>query len=523
MPTQITTERLILRPFQTEDVEDALAYRDDVEFARFLVHVPQPFTRGDAEAFVARTMAEPWDRSPTFAVVLEGRVIGTVNFEVNATTHTAMIGYAIGRAWWGRGIATEAGRATMAWAIEGFDLARVWASTELGNVRSQRVLEKLGMRRESVRVARSHRARRQGRRRSRVRAQRGSPSVGPRRWCERQKEIAGRTRSGMLHSLRGMPRPPPAYDSSMGAPHASTPLLLLAVLALAGCDTRSSKSSKESAQGELGWAVSTGDLARARAALVAGADPDSSSGVTEPPIVTSAERDDTALVDELLRWGASPLGKAYDGRTTVHAAARAGDVGLVSLFLARGVPAGAVADSGTALYDAAVSGDEPTLRLLLARGLDPRDQANRYRLAPLHGAAKGGHAGAIRALVSAGGDVHAVDNGEMTPLHWATTSDAVDALVAAGADVEAHGPGHGMRPLHSVFEGGAIGAILAHGADPNATMVDGSTPLHRHGCDAAIRARLVAAGADPTRANAKGEVPPAPGTPGCQHKRHTRR
>jgi [ribosomal protein S5]-alanine N-acetyltransferase len=151
-PTEITTERLVLRPFGAGDVADALAYRDDREFARFLPHIPQPFTRRDAEAFVATNMAEPWDRSPTFAVVLDGRVIGTVNFEVDAATRTAMIGYAIGRAWWGRGIATEAARAAMAWAIDAFDLVRVWASTDLRHVRSQRVMEKLGMRRETVRV-----------------------------------------------------------------------------------------------------------------------------------------------------------------------------------------------------------------------------------------------------------------------------------------------------------------------------------------------------------------------------------
>jgi ribosomal-protein-alanine N-acetyltransferase len=152
-PTQITTARLVLRPFQADDVEDALAYRDDVEFARFLPHIPQPFTRRDAEAFVSTNMSESWDHSPTFAVVFEERVIGTVNFEVDRATHTAMIGYAIGRAWWGRGVATEAARAAMAWAIEAFALVRVWASTELDHVRSQRVLEKLGMRRESVRIA----------------------------------------------------------------------------------------------------------------------------------------------------------------------------------------------------------------------------------------------------------------------------------------------------------------------------------------------------------------------------------
>jgi ribosomal-protein-alanine N-acetyltransferase len=153
MPTEITTERLVLRPFQADDVEDALAYRDDAEFARFLPHIPQPFTHRDAEAFVSTNMKEPWERSPTFAVVFEERVIGTVNFEVDTAKNTAMIGYAIGRAWWGRGIATEAARAAMTWAVEAFGFVRVWASTDLEHVRSQRVLEKLGMRRESVRVA----------------------------------------------------------------------------------------------------------------------------------------------------------------------------------------------------------------------------------------------------------------------------------------------------------------------------------------------------------------------------------
>lgn len=111
MPPKIETERLLLRAFQAGDVADALAYRDDRELARFLSHIPQPFTRRDAEAFVALNMSEPWQRSPTFAVVWHATVIGTVN------------------------------------------LARIWASTDARHVRSQRVLEKLGMQREALRVA----------------------------------------------------------------------------------------------------------------------------------------------------------------------------------------------------------------------------------------------------------------------------------------------------------------------------------------------------------------------------------
>ncbi len=150
---RIETERLLLRAFEAGDVADALAYRDDEEFVRFLSHVPHPFTRQDAEAFVALNVSEPWQRSPTFAVVWQATVIGTVNLEVDAGARTAMLGYAIGRAWWGRGIATEAARAAIGWGIEAFDLVRIWASTDARNARSQRVMAKLGMQREALRVA----------------------------------------------------------------------------------------------------------------------------------------------------------------------------------------------------------------------------------------------------------------------------------------------------------------------------------------------------------------------------------
>jgi [ribosomal protein S5]-alanine N-acetyltransferase len=151
-PVLLHTDRLTLRPFPDSDVEDALTYPDDREFAWFLPHIPQPFTRRDAEAFVALNMSEPWERSPTFAVVRDGTLSGTVNFVVDADTRTAMLGYAIGRAYWGRGLATEAARAAIAWAIDSFSLIRLWASTDARHIRSRRVLESLGMQQEALRV-----------------------------------------------------------------------------------------------------------------------------------------------------------------------------------------------------------------------------------------------------------------------------------------------------------------------------------------------------------------------------------
>ena len=151
---ELRTERMLLRPFKVGDVEDALAYRDDEEFARYLPWVPQPFTRRDAEEFVARNVLEPWDTSPTFAVLLDGHVIGTINLEVDAKNQIAMLGYAIGRNHWGRGLTPEAARVAIGWGFETFGLEKIWASTDLRNERSWRVMEKLGMRREAL--LRSH-------------------------------------------------------------------------------------------------------------------------------------------------------------------------------------------------------------------------------------------------------------------------------------------------------------------------------------------------------------------------------
>jgi ribosomal-protein-alanine N-acetyltransferase len=142
---EIRTARLVLRSFRVTDVADAHAYRDDPEFARFLPHVPRPFTRTDAEVFVALNMTEPWETMPTFAVVLEHRVIGTVNFEIDPANRIAMLGYAIARAHWGSGIAVEAATAAIGWAFGEHDLAEIWASTDAAHIRSRRVMEKLGM------------------------------------------------------------------------------------------------------------------------------------------------------------------------------------------------------------------------------------------------------------------------------------------------------------------------------------------------------------------------------------------
>lgn len=152
-PPTLRTDRLVLRPWQLDDVDFPLAYIDE-DFARFLpIHLP--YTRDDAERFVAMRILTDWDLNPGFAIGLDGRVIGDINVRVEAAHARAEAGWGIGKRDWGNGYTTEAASAVFAWAFEAFDLAKIEATADLENVASWRVMEKLGMTREGL--LRSHR------------------------------------------------------------------------------------------------------------------------------------------------------------------------------------------------------------------------------------------------------------------------------------------------------------------------------------------------------------------------------
>ena len=69
---------------------------------------PHPYHLADAEAYISRVGAEDPPRS--LAIVIDGRVIGGVGLQLmtDVNRRSAEIGYWLGAAYWGRGIATEA-------------------------------------------------------------------------------------------------------------------------------------------------------------------------------------------------------------------------------------------------------------------------------------------------------------------------------------------------------------------------------------------------------------------------------
>jgi RimJ/RimL family protein N-acetyltransferase len=134
------TERLLLRPGWAEDSAALAAAIGDQEIARNLTRVPWPYGEADAEAFLALPV-EP--SRPRFLICLRdsNRIVGGIGLSGDIE---AELGYWIARDCWGRGYATEAGRAVIALADGSLRLPRIRARRMLDNARSAKVLRKLG-------------------------------------------------------------------------------------------------------------------------------------------------------------------------------------------------------------------------------------------------------------------------------------------------------------------------------------------------------------------------------------------
>ena len=84
---------MLLRSFRIKDIDDVFGYASAEEFARYLLGVPNPYTRGDAKKFVGKCVKLSWSKHPTFAIVLDEGVIGAieVNIEANKRHRISLI------------------------------------------------------------------------------------------------------------------------------------------------------------------------------------------------------------------------------------------------------------------------------------------------------------------------------------------------------------------------------------------------------------------------------------------------
>ena len=137
---------------RAEDAEPLLTLFGDSGFmAAFDNHAP--FDREQMDRWVARNLAHQRERGyGLFTLVLRasGEVIGDCgleHIELDGTPEVEL-GYDIRRDQWGRGLATEAARAVVRFALDELGIQRLVCLIRASNAPSARVAEKVGMRQE---------------------------------------------------------------------------------------------------------------------------------------------------------------------------------------------------------------------------------------------------------------------------------------------------------------------------------------------------------------------------------------
>ncbi|GAB2614681.1 GNAT family protein [Streptomyces capparidis] len=150
----LTTDRLVLRLFTPDDVEDMYAYQALEDVARYLYRPPHT-RQGCAEVIAAASRATRWEREGdalTLAVCRrsEPGVVGEIHLKLaSAHARQTEIGWVFHPGHHGHGYATEAARAAAALAFDKLGTHRLFARLDVENTGSVRVCERLGMRREA--------------------------------------------------------------------------------------------------------------------------------------------------------------------------------------------------------------------------------------------------------------------------------------------------------------------------------------------------------------------------------------
>ena len=150
-PELILTERLILRKPRMEDAPAVFAgWVQDSDVTYFLTWLPHQ-NIGQTQS-ILRNAITAWDGDLRFPYMItlkeNGAVIGMIDPRIEGPK--VGIGYVMNRVYQGKGHMTESIRAIIDWAFGQPSIYRVYATTDVENFASQRVLEKAGMQREGL-------------------------------------------------------------------------------------------------------------------------------------------------------------------------------------------------------------------------------------------------------------------------------------------------------------------------------------------------------------------------------------
>lgn len=147
---ELRTPRVWLRAWRDTDRAPFAALNADPEVTE---HFPNRLSRAQSDALADRIsvgLAERgwglWALEPTAAGTFAGFVgLEPVPLDVPFTPGAVEIGWRLARPWWGQGLATEAATVVLDFAFTTLKLDEVVSYTSATNLRSQAVMQRLGM------------------------------------------------------------------------------------------------------------------------------------------------------------------------------------------------------------------------------------------------------------------------------------------------------------------------------------------------------------------------------------------
>lgn len=148
----ILTERLKLRDFSDDDQSSIHEYASDPEVTRYVGWGPN--NEEDTKNFITRVMSSQKEeprRDFELAVTLKEQdaLIGGCRISISDPRHCeGYIGYVLNKKFWRRGYGTELAQALLDFGFNKLDLHRIYATCDVDNIASARVMEKNGMHRE---------------------------------------------------------------------------------------------------------------------------------------------------------------------------------------------------------------------------------------------------------------------------------------------------------------------------------------------------------------------------------------
>ncbi len=150
----LRTERLILRPYTLDDLDDLYAFQSRADVARYLYWAPRDRdeVREALELKIRNTVIGDEGEMLVLAAELPetGRVIGEVVLIWTSREHRqGEVGYVFHPDHHGHGYATEATEVVVRLGFEGLGVHRLIGRLDGRNTASARVLERLGMRKEA--------------------------------------------------------------------------------------------------------------------------------------------------------------------------------------------------------------------------------------------------------------------------------------------------------------------------------------------------------------------------------------